>query len=74
MVLIEEYCRFDLARASFNTIQCSAATIVLAQRRSNDFLDNNTLHVLEKQAGIAVLETLIKATLDNVMSSGVWNK
>ncbi len=49
---------FDLSRCSHGNIKSSAATIVLAQRRANKFLDLDTLHRLEKEGGKAVLTAL----------------
>jgi len=78
---METFHLFDLARCANNRmpIKVSAATIVLAQRKSNDFLDNATLHRLEKEAGEGCLRTLAQfdlSTFGHVMddSDCVWNQ
>jgi len=55
---METFHLFDLARCSRGTIRASAAAIVLAQRRSNAFLDRATTERIEKEGGRAVLATL----------------
>jgi len=58
---METFQLYSLAGSSVDrSIHASAATIVLAQRRSNAFLDNDTKHQLETQAGEACLLTLIQ--------------
>jgi len=67
----------DLSRISVgSSIQSSACTIVLAQRKSGAFLDNSTIHFLEKQCGLAVLNTLARTKLEKEMNDDqcVWNK
>jgi len=72
---METFVLFDLARCSFGSIKAAAATIVLAQRKSNEFLDHDSLHRLEKEAGKAVLDTLCSLQLKQVMDNDdcVWN-
>jgi len=73
---METFQLFDLATNSHSTIKASAATIVLAQRRSGEFLDNETIKKLEKEAGIACLLALIEYPLsrEDVMDDDqcVW--
>lgn len=57
---MESFHLLDLARCSKGTIKATAATIVLAQRRSNEFLEERILHELEKEAGISVLDAIIE--------------
>jgi len=76
---METFHLFDLARVSCSdTIKTAATTIVLAQRRSNEFLANEITHRLEKEAGLACLETLASFPLDSksVMNDSecVWWK
>jgi len=67
----------QISNKSNGLIYSSGCHIVLAQRRSNDFLDNDTLHKVEKQAGEAILNTLISFQIDpkNLMNDAecVWN-
>jgi len=66
-----------LARCSVSqSVRGAAATIVLAQRKSNEFLDNETKHELEKKGGTACLQSLIDYPLDDVMDGPecVWNQ
>ncbi|PRP82227.1 hypothetical protein PROFUN_06239 [Planoprotostelium fungivorum] len=60
---METFHLFDLARCSKGTIRSSAAAIVLAQRRSNAFLDKATTERIEKEGGRAVLLTLSETDL-----------
>lgn len=74
---METFHLLDLARCSFGTIKATAATIVLAQRKSNDFLDHATLVRLEKEAGESCLETIVSFPLEGKMMDDemcVWNK
>jgi uridine phosphorylase len=67
----------DLARCSKGSIKATATTIVLAQRKSNDFLDHETVVKLEKEAGEACLQTLASFQIQGeVMDDDpgcVWN-
>jgi len=61
---METFQLYSLARCSVNKdIKVSAATIVLAQRRSNTFLSNEVKHTLEKAGGLACLRTLTQYPL-----------
>lgn len=59
---METYHLFHLAKlneyAKGSMIRVAACAIVLAQRKSNDFLSNERKHVLEEKAGNACLEAL----------------
>ncbi len=55
--------RFHLAHCSRGSITASAATIVLAQRRSGAFLDHATTRQLERDGGCAVLDALAEYPL-----------
>lgn len=48
----------EYAQPNQNRIHAAACAIVLAQRKSNDFLSNDIKHLLEKKAGNACLEAL----------------
>eukprot|EP01117_Protostelium_nocturnum_P011406 TRINITY_DN4137_c0_g1_i1.p1 TRINITY_DN4137_c0_g1~~TRINITY_DN4137_c0_g1_i1.p1 ORF type:complete len:302 (-),score=98.48 TRINITY_DN4137_c0_g1_i1:29-934(-) len=61
---METFHLFDLARCSFGVIKASAAAIVLAQRKSNAFLDQATTHRLEREGGRAALLTLTNISLE----------
>lgn len=62
---METFHLYHLARLSVNgTISAAACAIVLAQRKKNDFLTNEDKHTLEKQAGRACLEALVKWNSD----------
>ncbi len=51
--------RFHLAQCcKKKNVRAGAAVIVLAQRRSNEFLDNDRKHLLEAVGGKACLEAL----------------
>lgn len=56
--------RFDLAAVSRKPIHAAAACIVLANRRTNEFLDNERLAKAEATAGRAVLEAIAAFPLD----------
>jgi uridine phosphorylase len=63
---MESFHLFDLARCSTRQGQetrCSACTIVLAQRKSDDFLPFDRLKELEACAGEAVLRTVATAEM-----------
>ena len=47
--------------------------MVLAQRFTNEFLDNDTLHKLEQIAGTSILNCLANTTIENEHKEGVWN-
>lgn len=75
---METFQLFHLARCSKKQdIRAGAAVMVLAQRRSNDFLDNDRKHALEAAGGKACLETLSSFPLlpSEAMSGPdcVWN-
>jgi hypothetical protein len=56
--------RFHLAHCTKKKdIRATAAVMVLAQRRSNEFLDNDRKHALEALGGRACLETLVNFPL-----------
>jgi len=76
---METFQLYSLAQCCVNNnVKASAATIVLAQRRSNAFLDVETKHLLEKEGGLACLRTLIEYPIDsNDIMNGeecVWNQ
>lgn len=56
--------RFDLAALSKKPILAAAACIVLANRRTNEFLDNQTIAQAEATAGKAVLEAIAAFPLE----------
>ena len=62
--VIECSSRFDLASLSRKPIYAAAACIVLANRRTNEFLDNETIAKAEATAGRAVLEAIASYPLD----------
>merc|ERR1711879_653253 len=53
---METFHLLDLARCSRGKIQATAATIVLAQRKSNAWLTKEELHSLEVNGGEAILD------------------
>ena len=71
---METFHLLDLARCA-KDITAAAAMIVLAQRKSNDFLPTETTHILERQGGAAALETLAEFPLENTMDTPdcVWH-
>eukprot|EP01094_Clydonella_sp_ATCC50884_P004396 TRINITY_DN13420_c0_g1_i1.p1 TRINITY_DN13420_c0_g1~~TRINITY_DN13420_c0_g1_i1.p1 ORF type:complete len:342 (+),score=100.94 TRINITY_DN13420_c0_g1_i1:49-1074(+) len=60
---METFHVMDLARCSYGKIRAGAATIVLAQRKSNDWLQKEELVKLEKSGGQAVLDALAEIDL-----------
>lgn len=75
---METFQLFHLAHCARNKdIRATAAVMVLAQRRSNEFLDNDRKHALEALGGRTCLETLVNFQLSPSESmSGpdcVWN-
>lgn len=60
---METFHLFDMAECSKGSIAASAAEIVLAQRRSNDFIDPQLKNAREKQIGLAGLNALIQYPL-----------
>jgi len=75
---METFHLLHMAHCSRGTISASAACIVLAQRRSNEFLSHEAKAHVEKVAGYAVLEALAAYPLDekDIMHGEecVWNK
>jgi len=73
---METFHLFHLANCCKVPVKAAATTIVLAQRRSNEFLDNDTIKKLEKLSGAACLESLCtyplgdKEVMDN--ADCVW--
>lgn len=61
---METFHLLDLARCSRGKIRASAATIVLAQRKSNAWLTKEELHSLEVNGGEAILDALVDMPLD----------
>jgi len=55
---METFQLLHLARISFGSIAAAACAIVLAQRRSGNFLDNKTKSELEITAGAACFKAL----------------
>jgi uridine phosphorylase len=78
---METFQLFHLARVARvpGSIRTAAAAIVLANRVSNQFLDNYSIAAAEAQAGRAVLNALIEFTLNEDAEflnnpSCVWNQ
>jgi len=75
---METYHLYHMALCSKGSMVASAATIVLAQRRSGEFLSQERKHELERVGGLAVMQGLAKFPLDekSLMSGDdcVWNK
>jgi uridine phosphorylase len=74
---METFHLFHLAHCSRGSITASAATIVLAQRRSGAFLDHATTRQLEKDGGCAVLDALAEYPLpegETMSGDCVWNE
>jgi uridine phosphorylase len=71
---METHQLFSLAQVSAEhaRIFAAGAAIVLAQRRSNDFLTNDRKHELEHTLGLACLEALAKVESTPVPTSAVW--
>ena len=53
-----------MAQASNGSVRASAAAIVLAQRKSNEFLDHQTKAKLERAGGAIVMKALAEYDLD----------
>jgi len=75
---METFQLLHLARCSKRKdIRAGAAVIVLAQRLSNQFLDNDRKHLLEATGGRACLDTLVQfpLTASEIMNGPecVWN-
>ncbi len=60
---METFHLFDLARISRGTIHPAGANIVLAQRRSNDFLTNERKHELEEKIGRALVNAVARSVI-----------
>lgn len=60
---METFQLFHLAKICKKPIHAGAVAIVLAQRQTNQFLDNETKHLLEKAAGQACLDVLKNCTV-----------
>ncbi|KAG9393570.1 Phosphorylase superfamily [Carpediemonas membranifera] len=74
---METFHLFDLARSSHGTIKPAGANIVLAQRRSNDFLTHDEKHKLESSIGIALIKAVSQYDVpaDRVhKTDAVWTK
>lgn len=55
---MESFHLLDLARCSKGSLKAGAAAMVIAQRRTNDFIDGKTLEKLEVEGGRAMLAAL----------------
>ena len=76
---------YRLARASNNyplkdkskkhSIKAAATLMVYANRKNNDFVSPDRVSFLEKKAGEAVFEAIVKINLDELHSEeeGVWS-
>ncbi|EGC35231.1 hypothetical protein DICPUDRAFT_79031 [Dictyostelium purpureum] len=62
---METFQLYHLSKRSKQPIKAAAATIILANRLSNAFLDNETKSRLEIEGGRACLDALIKIDLNN---------
>ncbi len=60
---METFHALDLARCSRGSIVASAAAIVLADRRSNEFLSNRRIEEAERACGQACLAALVNMPL-----------
>jgi uridine phosphorylase len=73
---MESFHLLDLARvcrASTGGIRAAAVAIALAQRHSNEFLDNDSLYKIEEVAGAAIVDVLVATELEGAMTEGVWS-
>jgi len=61
---METFHVLDLARCSRGKLRASAATIVLAQRKSNAWLSSEDLERLERVGGEAVLDAVAQVSLE----------
>jgi uridine phosphorylase len=60
---METFHLFHMAQCSRGKIRAAAATIVLAQRKSGEFLDHSTTRTLERLGGTAALDALSQLPL-----------
>jgi len=60
---METFHLFDMAECSRGSIAATAAEIVLAQRKSNEFIDPEVKNARERQVGLAGLEALVQFSL-----------
>lgn len=60
---METYLLFHLAECSNIPIHATAASIVVANRKSSNVIDEPTLLFLEANGGVAALKTLIQQSL-----------
>ncbi|CAL6072612.1 Uridine_phosphorylase 1 [Hexamita inflata] len=65
----------DMAINCNQKIHASSAHIILAQRRSLDFLTNEQKHKVEREIGLAALEAVTQFVIpgENEPKDGVWN-
>jgi len=70
-IQMETFHLFDLANNCKSTMRVAAAAIVLAQRNTNDFLDSEEKHKLERLGGISLLETLSQFKLEDKINSNL---
>jgi len=77
-IQMETFQLFHLTKLSKNKIQSGACAIVLAQRRSNKFLDHDSKNKVERMAGMACIDTLLNWEIDKELlmnnNKCVWNK
>jgi uridine phosphorylase len=71
---METFQLYHLAQCSKGKVHAAGACIVLANRVTNDFLDADRKHELERLGGQALLDTIIAYPLANTQQDGVWNK
>jgi len=77
-IQMETFQLLHLAKLS-GSMAAAACAIILAQRRSNDFLSNETKHELEKRCGEACFEALLNWNADRQILMDddprcVWNQ
>lgn len=66
----------DLANVSKQKIYAASAHIVLAQRKSQDFLADDDKHRVEHEIGIAALDAIVNFQFEddkNLVENPVWN-
>jgi len=70
---METFHLFDMADVcKRGKIHAASCVIALAQRQSEEFLDNKVKKLREKQCGLSVLDTLVGMPLEKEMQNGVW--
>jgi len=75
-IQMETFKLYHLSKICTKNIDCAGVAIVLAQRKSNQFLTNEKKHEIETETGKAIIQTLAQWKIEGELNDDdcVWNK